>query len=168
MYSYKMIGITNPVEGGNVRGLKRLFRPLLLIVISIIVVGLTLVLLIFGLLVFKDRRIQDDVAGARHVIQQGIPYDSTLAHTLTFLHAHPELTLPNHHFTQLYLNLPFKRTAGYDATDPNSQAYPQGKALLAGWTAASGGPATLDVVFFFDGRGRLARSTIKERTIDVP
>jgi len=148
--------------------LRRVVRRLCIALALIVGVALALALIVVGLLALKERGIQEDVIVARLVVESGAPRGSSITYTLAFLDAHPTLTLPHHHFAQQYINLPFHHTSGYDTTDPNSQAYPQGKVLLAGWTNAREDTALLDVVFLFDIHGHLMRSILKEATIDLP
>ncbi len=148
--------------------LRRLTRQIYIALALIVGVAVALALIVVSLLVLKERGIQEDVVVARHIVESGAPHGSSVTHTFAFLNAHPTLTLPHHHFTQQYINLPFEHTSGYDTTDPNSQVYPQGKALLVGWINAREDTASLDVMFFFDVRGHLIRSTLKETTIDLP
>ncbi len=147
---------------------RRLLRSLLIALTVVVIIALVLIVVVIGLLALQDRQRQDDEAAARQTIQRAVLPGASLAYTLAYIRAHPRLSLPNHHFTQQYLNLPFERTARYDGFALSSEDYPKGKALVAGWSGASEGEATLDVVFFFDSKGRFTRCTIKEVLIQLP
>jgi len=120
---------------------RRLLRPLLIALAIVAGTMLVLIVVVIGLLALQGQRTQDDETAARQTIQRAVLPGASLAYTLAYMRAHPRLSLPNHHFTQQYLNLPFERTARYDGFALSSEDYPQGKTLVAGWSGASEGEA---------------------------
>ncbi len=100
------------------------------------------------------------------LINTAVVPGTTIPRVRVFLHEHDTLTLPHGHFVGGSGATPFVHLPRYDPNDGEDQIYPGGEALFALWFGSGG--EELDVVFFFDGRGRLLRQSVDETWLHMP
>ena len=146
--------------------MRRLRRWLIVLASSVAtVVGICILLVVIPLMIGAHNA-DDNIAAMGRLINTALVPGTTIPRVRVFLHEHDTLTLPHGHFAGGSGAPPFVHLPRYDPNDGENQIYPGGEALFALWFGSGG--EELDVVFFFDGRGRLLRQSVDETWLHMP